>query len=763
MSQENENPGSSKRQKRVAPAIDYEQEQVQFLFRALYERDPKKRKVKPVERHLLQVDFGLSDSENDSDFEIQEHDEEESDEEKVYDSDGDEYGEEEEGSDAATEETSESEVGSKDVTVGQLIAKAKAQQIKDRNTSTGSTAERKPADNLRFLICSVCLGEVSEDTDEIIECDNCGIAVHEGCYGENLADNESVSSVQTDSSTEPWFCDACKAGVTNPSCELCPNLGGIFKETDAGRWVHIVCALYIPGVAFGDVEKLRWVTLSEMNPTKWGAKECCYCEEECFGRTGVCIGCDAGMCKNYFHVTCGQRMGLLSEVSPEVHIADPFYAYCKLHVDKSIMRYKRQNFLAVQSHQKANAKKELVETPTTQRIMTKLEKSRSRYADAKSKRPGPWVPTEKVPRALTTSASACRKLMRKAELMGIVSNVSGTSPGNVNEAKRKWHVQPAFTPEFVNYFLDRDIRLTNYKSQLADLIKHSEKLNKEEQGLRNFYNQLSSELDTLRVQNPKMKQDAENYWRMLRDLSGKKLPLPSVLRPTKVKKSPPKKSEVKSPTIIHLCGICKNTHDQHLLLQCDTCKKHYHLGCLDPPLTRMPKKTAFAGWQCSQCVGSSSDDEVRPLPDEGDDGIKRVKRAIKEPSKYTPMVIQSRKLVKGKKKKKQRPKKEVIDEKLPQKVPKIVKSPRVKREEHVNPPMPRTVMSRTSIPEEEPTDKLCNICDLSGTLKTLVSCDECEKCYHFGCLDPPYKKNPKVRGYGWYCPECISSGEEDDD
>lgn len=38
------------------------------------------------------------------------------------------------------------------------------------------------------------------------------------------------------------------------------------------RWVHIVCALYIPGVAFGDVEKLRWITLSEMNPTKWGAR-----------------------------------------------------------------------------------------------------------------------------------------------------------------------------------------------------------------------------------------------------------------------------------------------------------------------------------------------------------------------------------------------------------------------------------------------------------------------------------------------------------
>ncbi|PIK60228.1 putative PHD finger protein 14 [Apostichopus japonicus] len=58
----------------------------------------------------------------------------------------------------------------------------------------------------------------------------------------------------------------CSLTFVLQPCELCPNLGGIFKETDAGRWVHIVCALYIPGVAFGDVEKLRWITLSEMNP-----------------------------------------------------------------------------------------------------------------------------------------------------------------------------------------------------------------------------------------------------------------------------------------------------------------------------------------------------------------------------------------------------------------------------------------------------------------------------------------------------------------
>jgi hypothetical protein len=80
-------------------------------------------------------------------------------------------------------------------------------------------------------------------------------------------------------------------------------VGGIFKETDVGKWVHLVCALYVPGVAFGEVDKLSSVTLFEMPYSKWGAKTCCLCEDARFSRTGVCIGCDAGMCRTFFHVT----------------------------------------------------------------------------------------------------------------------------------------------------------------------------------------------------------------------------------------------------------------------------------------------------------------------------------------------------------------------------------------------------------------------------------------------------------------------------
>lgn len=158
-------------------------------------------------------------------------------------------------------------------------------------------------------------------------------------------------STVSSSSTEPWFCDACRAGLKEPVCELCPNSGGIFKETDVGKWVHLVCALYIPGVAFGNVEKLTPVTLFEMPYSRWGAKSCALCEDERLSRTGVCIGCDAGMCKTYFHVTCAQREGLLSEASME-EIADPFFAYCKMHADKQIVRSKRRNWLAMQSRNK---------------------------------------------------------------------------------------------------------------------------------------------------------------------------------------------------------------------------------------------------------------------------------------------------------------------------------------------------------------------------------------------------------------------------
>lgn len=65
------------------------------------------------------------------------------------------------------------------------------------------------------------------------------------------------------------------------------------------------------------------------------------------------------------------------------------------------------------------------------------------------------------------------------------------------------------------------------------------------------------------------------------------------------------------PELLYECGICKRVNDQHLLAKCDTCHLHYHLGCLNPPLTRHPKKSKIYGWQCSECDEDNPDGVVQ--------------------------------------------------------------------------------------------------------------------------------------------------------
>lgn len=49
-----------------------------------------------------------------------------------------------------------------------------------------------------------------------------------------------------------------------------------------------------------------------------------------------------------------------------------------------------------------------------------------------------------------------------------------------------------------------------------------------------------------------------------------------------------------------------------MLAKCDTCHLYYHLNCLNPPLTRLPKKSKLYGWQCSEC-DKTSDSEIEEM------------------------------------------------------------------------------------------------------------------------------------------------------
>uniref|UniRef100_A0A9J7YKE5 PHD finger protein 14 n=1 Tax=Cyprinus carpio carpio TaxID=630221 RepID=A0A9J7YKE5_CYPCA len=568
-----------------------------------------------------------------------------------------------------------------------------------------------------ILICCVCLGDNSEDADEIIQCDNCGVTVHEGCYGVD-GESDSIMSSASENSTEPWFCDACKNGVT-PSCELCPSQDGIFKETDAGRWVHVVCALYVPGVAFGDIDKLRPVTLTEMNYSKYGAKECSLCEDARFARTGVCISCDAGMCRSFFHVTCAQREGLLSEAAAEEDIADPFFAYCKQHADRFDRKWKRKNYLALQSYCKVSLQeREKQLTPEAQaRITTRLQQYRAKAELSRNTRPQAWVPREKLPRPLTSSASAIRKLMRKAELMGISTDIFpvDTSDTSASVDGRRKHKQPALTADFVNYYLERNMRMIQIQDNIVEQKNLKDKLETEQEKLHMEYNKLCESLEDLLNVNGQLRTEGQAIWSLMGGVLGQKLNSPAVLKAPKERKpskkeggSPGKSSNL--PAMLYSCGICKKNQDQHLLLLCDTCKLHYHLGCLDPPLTRMPKKTKNSYWQCSECDQASSDEAdiaMETLPD----GTKRSRRQIKGPIKFIPqeMSPEPKKLqVRGTRTRGQKRKRTSICE-----------------EEKIEEPSLRERRQRQSTLQKKPkaddTRTECTTCKGSGDNENLVS------------------------------------------
>ncbi|GFO20441.1 PHD finger protein 14, partial [Plakobranchus ocellatus] len=608
-----------------------------------------------------------------------------------------------------------------------------------------SPEEAAPQARIKVIVCCVCLSDRSGDEDEIVECDNCGISVHEGCYG--ISENHSTSSTVSSASTEPWFCDACRANAA-PVCELCPNSGGIFKETDNGKWVHIVCALYTPGVAFGDVDRLSLVTLFEMPYSKWGARECSLCEDSRFSQTGVCINCDAGMCKAYFHVTCAQREGLLAEVTPEevMEVADPFFAYCKLHADKMTSKIKRRNWLAIQSHVKTHKPMVADDGAEKLRFQRKLQHHRDKYSAAKLKKPPSWVPAQKMVRHLHTSPSAVRGFLKKAELMGVITQAQ-TVPVESQEMRKKAQGQPAFTSDFISYFMGEGFM----------------------------------------------------WWWMC------PLPhVPEVFKPKKRTRSPSKKDNSNHDSVvIHQCGICNKTMQQHLMAKCDSCKKHFHLGCLNPPLTRMPKKTKLFGWQCSFCALSSSDGSVKSAPNP--DQPRKLRDNIKEPDKYfhlshiqQSLDSQRKKSLLNKRSKQRRQTAEARREKRQKQLRKNSGSSSSKKSSDGSPgkvklktPSPpkkypgggssaTDIDSRPSLIKKMRTksprkvseraedvlqqmDIMCAVCNGGGCPADTIRCDECMLCYHLACLDPPVKRSPKVRGYAWHCEACDlieSSGDD---
>ena len=243
------------------------------------DRGSGKRAIKPSkEAEILEAMIPDRDS-DDSDFELDKHSSDGGDSDDDRSSSDNEPDSENEGSSESEAESVEEDELLRlksNLTTSELMNLARSQS----QTVAGSGGSGGPS----VKVCGMCLGVGSDHTNEIVECDGCGVAVHEACYGIQEAAGGSIASNASSACTEPWFCEPCMAGVSNPDCEVCPNVGGIYKQTDTSSWIHLVCGLYIPQISFFDQERITRPTLFELNYQSWGRRACVLCKNIKFAR-----------------------------------------------------------------------------------------------------------------------------------------------------------------------------------------------------------------------------------------------------------------------------------------------------------------------------------------------------------------------------------------------------------------------------------------------------------------------------------------------
>lgn len=170
--------------------------------------------------------------------------------------------------------------------------------------------------------CAICDDGDCENTNAIVFCDGCDLAVHQECYGVPYIPEGQ------------WLCRKCQqVGKATTTCIFCPNTEGAFKLTTESKWAHLLCSIWIPEVTIANTTFMEPVSqVVDVPPDRWRLN--CYL---CNQKMGACIQCGSRQCYQAFHVTCARRAKLYlkmksSHGAAATLDASVLKAYCDKHV-----------------------------------------------------------------------------------------------------------------------------------------------------------------------------------------------------------------------------------------------------------------------------------------------------------------------------------------------------------------------------------------------------------------------------------------------
>ncbi|EGN97037.1 hypothetical protein SERLA73DRAFT_58213 [Serpula lacrymans var. lacrymans S7.3] len=168
--------------------------------------------------------------------------------------------------------------------------------------------------------CAICDDSEGENSNAIVFCDGCNLAVHQDCYGVPYIPEGQ------------WLCRKCTVSPEIPvSCILCPNEGGAFKQTVFGDWAHLLCAIWIPETRVANEVFMEPITgVDKISKQRWKLK-CSICGI----REGACIQCSKTSCFLAFHATCARKEKLLMPMkSNQGTEPGMLTCYCEKHLPK---------------------------------------------------------------------------------------------------------------------------------------------------------------------------------------------------------------------------------------------------------------------------------------------------------------------------------------------------------------------------------------------------------------------------------------------